>query len=220
MDRDDLDPARHRRALEGLARLNALSLAAGIVWPGIREAARAGPIRVLDVATGAGDLPVRLFRRARRSGMPIEFAGCDRSPVAVEFARRRAERAGAEVRFFRHDALDGEPTESADVVICSLFLHHLKRPDAVRLLARLGVAAQRRLFVADLRRSAPGWLLAWAASRAFTGSRVVRTDATRSVEGAFTVGEVREMAEEAGLVGATVRRCRAFRWLLTRERPS
>lgn len=220
MDAPDLDPSLHRRALAGLARLNAMSLAAGIVWPAIERAARVGPIRVLDVATGAGDLPVRLWRRAERRGVPVEFAACDRSPVAVQCARERAERANAEIRFFRHDVLDGESTEAADVVIASLFLHHLDRPDAVRLLSRLRDAARARLVVVDLRRGVAGWLLAWAASRVLTRSRVVRTDATRSVEGAFTIPEVREMAAEAGLTGAVVSRCRAFRWVLEWERTS
>ena len=110
------------------------------------------------------------------------------------------------------------PAEPADVVTCSLFLHHLSRDDAVGLLRRLARTARRRLIVTDLDRGMPGWLLAWSASRMFTGSPVVRRDATLSVEGAFTAGEAREMAAEAGLPGARVRRCRMFRWRLEWER--
>jgi 2-polyprenyl-3-methyl-5-hydroxy-6-metoxy-1,4-benzoquinol methylase len=175
-------------------------------------------VRVLDVATGAGDVPIRLFARASRNGLPVTLSGCDASERAVAFARARAASAAADVGFFTHDALAGALPEPADVVTCSLFLHHLSRGDAVRLLGRMAEAARRRVIVADLERGVPGWLLAWTAARVFTGSPVVRNDATVSVESAFTAREARELAEEAGLAGARVTRCRMFRWRLDWER--
>src|SRR5688500_17328761 len=104
MDQPGLDEGRHRQALDGLARINRLSASAGILWPPIRrlceERRRSGdstPMRVLDVACGAGDVPVRLWKRARRRGLPLEVAGCDLSAVAVEYARQRAIREGANI---------------------------------------------------------------------------------------------------------------------------
>src|SRR4051795_12469455 len=82
MDQPDLDAAEHASALRGLARINAVSGSAAILWPTLRDLARAaGPagVRVLDVATGAGDVPLRLWRKARRAGVPLHAAGCDRS---------------------------------------------------------------------------------------------------------------------------------------------
>ena len=93
MDQPTLDPTRHIQALRGLERINYLSGCAGSYWPAIREAAGAAsgkPLRVLDVATGAGDVPLRLWHRAKRAGLNVEIEGCDRSSVAVEHARRRA----------------------------------------------------------------------------------------------------------------------------------
>jgi SAM-dependent methyltransferase len=90
MDRPDLEPARHERALAGLARLNLWSGSAGILWPPLANLARRlrRPLRVLDLASGAGDVPVRLWRRARRAGLSLEIDGCDRSATAVAHARR------------------------------------------------------------------------------------------------------------------------------------
>ena len=47
-------------------------------------------LRVLDVATGGGDVPIHLWSKARRAGLDLRIAGCDRNPSAVEFACRRA----------------------------------------------------------------------------------------------------------------------------------
>src|SRR5207237_7259825 len=79
MDQPDLRPARHVGALCGLARINFWSGSAGILWPPLAELARrlGRPIRVLDVATGAGDVPLRLWRRSRRAGLDFRIDGCD-----------------------------------------------------------------------------------------------------------------------------------------------
>ena len=70
MDRPDLDPLLHQQALLGLERVNFFSRSSAILWRPIRELARTMPgrqLRLLDLATGAGDIPIALWRRARRA---------------------------------------------------------------------------------------------------------------------------------------------------------
>src|SRR6476660_5572180 len=87
MDDPGLDPGEHRRALAGLARLNRVSGSADVLWPAVAKfARRASPgraVRVLDVATGAADVPVGLWRKAKAAGIPLAVDGCDISPTAV-----------------------------------------------------------------------------------------------------------------------------------------
>jgi SAM-dependent methyltransferase len=221
MDQPGLDPAQHARALSGLARINWWSRSAGILWPQLLRQALATrePLRVLDLATGAGDVLIRLSRLARRQGIRLQVEGCDVSAVAVEYARRRAEEAGADVRFFVHDALAGPLLSGYDVVICSLFLHHLKRDQARAFLARMAEQARSLVLVNDLVRCVGGLLLACVGTRLLSRSWVVHTDGPRSVQGAFTVAELRALADEAGLRGAEVERRWPFRMLLTWRRP-
>ena len=138
MDDPALDPAEHRRALRGLARLNWVSDSPGLLWPAVRDLARGGgPVRVLDVATGSGDVPRALAARAARAGLTnVTFAGCDISPTAVESAAR----AAPGLTFFVHDAVRDPLPGGYDVVTCSLFLHHLSEADAVVLLGRMAAA--------------------------------------------------------------------------------
>src|SRR4051794_29309691 len=125
MDQPGLSPDRHAQALGGLARINFWSGSAGILWPPLRDLSRrvGGRLRVLDLASGGGDVPIRLWYRARRAGLDWDVQGCDISPVAVAHAQKAAQRAGASVRFFVYDALNGPPQEPQDAVISSLFLH-------------------------------------------------------------------------------------------------
>ncbi len=203
MDDPDLDAESHRAALRGLARLNRCSAAARTLLPEIRRVAANGPATLLDVATGHADLPVALARRARHAGLDLSIRACDVSPRAVEWARARAECAELAIEILQADALR-DPLPEADVVTCSLFLHHLSEDDASRLLRRLAGAARRLLLVGDLRRSRWSTLLCGTFPRLLTTSRVVHVDAVRSARAAFTVAELRDLAARAGLEGARV----------------
>src|SRR5262245_35162005 len=148
MDRPDVDAGAHHRALDAIARINLVSASSLILWPAIRDLCRerqkAGhthPVRVLDVATGGGDVPIRTWRRARRKGLPVEVAGCDFSPVAVEHARALAARKEADVTFFQLDLLADPLPTGYDVITCSLFLHHLAEEQAVTVLTKMREAA-------------------------------------------------------------------------------
>jgi 2-polyprenyl-3-methyl-5-hydroxy-6-metoxy-1,4-benzoquinol methylase len=222
MDQPGLDPHRHRQALAGLRRVNFWSGSARILWPPLTALARAvapRPVRLLDLATGGGDVPIRLWHKARRAGLPVVIEGCDVNAVAVEHATGRAKQCGANVRFFTADALQGELPAGYDAVVCSLFLHHLTEDQAVGLLRRMGAAAGRLVLVNDLLRSRVGLLLARIGTHLLSRSEVVHVDGPRSVQGAFTVEEARALAERAGLSGATVERRWPCRFLLTRVRP-
>ena len=221
MDQPGLPPARHAQALDGLARINFWSGSAGILWPPLRDLAvrQGGRLRLLDLATGAGDVPIRLWRRAARAGLTWEVHGCDVSPVAVAYARERARAAAAGVQFFVHDALSGPPPDGFDAVVCSLFLHHLDEDQAVNFLGRMAATAGRLVLVSDLERSRAGLALARLGTRLLSASPVVHVDGPRSVEGAFTPDEVRSLAGRAGLRGATVVRRWPCRYLLAWARP-
>lgn len=225
MDQPGLDPAEHERALAGLRRINAISrCSASLLAPILELAARLPerPLRVLDLACGGGDTAIDLARMARRRGIALSVEGCDLNPEAVRIAALNAARRGTAVRFFQADALadpwaEGPGAASPDgydVVLCSLFLHHLDDHDAERLLALMGRRARRLVLVNDLIRSPLGFALAWAGTRLLSRSPVVHTDGPLSVRGAFTAAEVAAMAERAGLDGAELRRCWPERYLL------
>lgn len=221
MDQPGLPQAEHDRALSALSRVNALSLVAGRIWSAVgeMEARSPGkPVRVLDIACGGGDVAVDLARRASASPR-VTIHGCDVSPVALDHARRRAARAGVQVDFFHADLIrDGIPA-GYDLVACSLFLHHLSEPEAVRLLVSAREAAPV-LVLQDLRRGRMGFLLAWGVLRLISRSRIAHVDGPRSVEGAFSIPEVAALAEQAGLTGADIRSCWPERFILTYRRPA
>ncbi len=221
MDDPSLDDAVHRRALLALRRINWWSRSDATVWKAIEslapDPAGGRPLTILDIASGGGDLAIRLAKMAERERRDVWIDGCDISPTAIAFASEQAAAANLNnVRFHLCNALDEPfPQSKYDVIMCSLFLHHLTQNDAVRLLQRMRESAARLVLIDDLRRTTGGYWLAWLGCRILTSCYVVHIDGPMSVEGAFTTDEARVLAETAGLKGASIRTHWPQRFLLT-----
>jgi SAM-dependent methyltransferase len=220
MDDPAIDPAEHRRALEGLARINRWSRSDAVVWPVVKEVARRHsnrPIKMLDVATGAGDVPIALWRRAKLAGINVELSACDVSPTALDYAARNAAKCEAPIRFFQHNVVCDPLPGDYDLVVCSLFLHHLSETEATTMLRHMKDSADV-VGVNDLARSRMNYVMVWLATRLLSRSPVVHFDGPASVQSAFTPSEAKALAERAGLIGAEVASRPPCRFLLTWSR--
>jgi 2-polyprenyl-3-methyl-5-hydroxy-6-metoxy-1,4-benzoquinol methylase len=220
MDEPGLSVPAHRSALVGLGRTNAICGVAKVIWRGIQKAGAVPtigqPLRILDIAAGGGDVLVGVARMAARYGVRVEARGGDLNATAVEFAQQRADQSRVRgVRFFHLDALRDPLPAGYDVVMCTLFLHHLEEPQAVELLRNMSNAARKCVLVDDLRRTKLGFACAWVGCRLLTRSPIVHTDGPLSVQSAFTIDEVTRLADAAGLHGARFQRHWPQRFLMT-----
>lgn len=229
MDGAGLDRALHEEALTALHRVNRVSGTSGRAWREVTRLWEEGrrPVRVLDVACGGGDVLLDLSGRARRRGVQVDLVGCDSSAVALEWARARASEAGEGDTFrptFEQLDVTSDPLpRGQDLVLCTLFLHHLSEEEAARLLVAMAAACSGVLLVQDLRRTLLGFALAWLGLHTLTSSQVARADGLTSVRAAFDLAEARALVHAAGLAGAEVRPCWpqrfTLRWARGGERP-
>jgi len=218
MDDPQLEASRHVAALDGLARLNLLSGSARLVWKPILDLTRRRgleKVRVLDVATGSGDLPIALWHRAQKARLDFEIHGVDVSERALDYARERAAAARARIGFSQLDVLEQDLPDGFDVVVSSLFLHHLSADQGRHLLSAMAGATRHLVVISDLVRNRRGLLLTEFAVRIFTRSDVVHIDGPRSVRAAFSRDEVGHLALEAGLEGVSVKPRWPCRFVLT-----
>jgi len=221
MDQPDIAHDEHAAALAGLGRLNWASGTAAQLYAPIGRLARehaVSQLRVLDVASGGGDVAARLIDCGRRQGLQLEVVGLDCSAQACGIARgRHSEVSG--LRFEQADAIADPLPSGFDVIVSSLFLHHLQESEAASLLVKMSQAARLGVVVSDLRRTTLGWWIAQLACRTLSRSPVVHYDGPRSVEGAFTLGEMRSLCEAAGLANASIKKCWPWRMLITWSQP-
>ena len=219
MDDPTLPAREHDRALRGLARLNAVSRAHRLLWPRVRALADRvqRPLRVLDLASGAGDQPTRLDAVARRHGTRLEWILSDCSAHALERAHAHATASGVRCEAVRVDALR-EPLPEADLVLNGLFLHHFDPEEVVRILGAMRRAARLAVGVTDLRRTRSALALVWLGAHGLSRSAVVHHDAAASVRAAHAPEEMRAMTARAGMDEATIEVADAVRWRLWWER--
>jgi 2-polyprenyl-3-methyl-5-hydroxy-6-metoxy-1,4-benzoquinol methylase len=218
MDDPALDPTLHATALKALGRINRISRTFQRVTAAIQASTRGagpGPLKILDIASGGGDLALGLSQFAKRNRLQWEVSGADISPYAVEHSSRKAQAAGLDTRFFPLDAVNQHPPEAYDVVMCSLFLHHLSNEDAGKLLKNMAASARRLVLIDDLLRSHAGYWLAWLGCRLLTRSYIVHHDGPASVKSAFQLDEVAQLANQCGLMNHKIVRHWPERFMMT-----
>ena len=219
MDDPLLGQREHDAALRGLRRINRISRSSHQLWKVLRrQAGDLGnqPLRVLDVASGGGDTVVALSKRAHLNGIRIELDGCDISSHATSHARKLADaKSPIKNEFFTRDVLTGGLPDGYHVIMCSLFLHHLTKEEAIDLMRSMAASCLSCLLIDDLRRTSLGYALAWSGCRLLSRSPVVHFDGPQSVKAAFEDAEVHQLAENAGLSGYRLRRHWPQRFLLS-----
>jgi SAM-dependent methyltransferase len=166
-----------------------------------RAADRGEAVTLLDVGTGAADVPLALLGDWERRGRRLEVTAVDDRPEVVAAARAITPGLDAHPRL-RLAVADGRalpwPDDSFDVAHCSLLLHHLDERSAVALLREMVRVSRRGIVVNDLRRGRHLWLGAWLLAHVATRNRYTRHDAPLSVRRAWTPGEARALLAVAG----------------------
>ena len=188
------------------------------IKPLTKNSQQSKTLRILDIATGGGDIPVALVKAAAIDGVQIEIVGSDLSESSVTYASQYALKKQAQVDFIQLDALNDPLPENFDVVMTNLFTHHLDPPDVIKLLIKMAGAAKQMVLVNDLVRSEISYALVWLGTRLLSRSPVVQYDGPVSVQGSFTGEEFLRMARKAGLEGCEIRPCPPCRQILVWKR--
>lgn len=223
MDEPGQDPAELARSLVDLQHVNRWLGGYRVVLHHLGWLVARHPrtrYRVLDVATGSADIPLKVAAWARSRGIRMEIVATDNHPTTLEFARRNT--AGdADVRVEAADALRLPYEDDAfDFAMCSTALHHFDaRADLLRVLGEMHRVARVGGLVNDLRRSRPAYVGARLLAVTFWRRHPVTAhDGPLSVRRAFTRAELADLARAAGLPGARAHRHEPFRVALTWER--
>jgi 2-polyprenyl-3-methyl-5-hydroxy-6-metoxy-1,4-benzoquinol methylase len=153
-------------------------------------------VRMVDLATGSGDIPRLIVDLARKIGAKVEIDALDRQSATLKIARGLSA-AYPEISYIEADILEWRSEELYDIVFCSLVLHHFSDRDAVRVLRRCRDLSRKFVLVSDLRR---GWLArigAYLLTALIFREPMTRHDARVSVARAFSFDEMNDLAHQA-----------------------
>jgi SAM-dependent methyltransferase len=156
--------------------------------------------RILDLATGYGDIPRMIVDWARARQISVKIEAVDFQPATLELAQKRSE-AYPEIQFIRADARTFTDQLTYDLVLCTLALHHFSEEDAVKILRRACELSHDKVLISDLERN----LLTKACVHTITATlfrdRMTKHDGRLSAQRAFSFAEFDELAQRAGWRG-------------------
>ena len=171
-------------------------------------------LSLLDLGTGAADIPVAIVRWARARDIDVHIDAVDVNPAICALARDNVA-AYPEITIHEADvfALPFVP-ESFDFVHCAMFLHHFPQAEAAQILRIMHQFARKGVIVNDLHRHRMAfYAIKWLA-RILSRSPMFRHDAPLSVLRGFRRRDFEELAHLSGLDRLVIKRRWPFRFLV------
>jgi SAM-dependent methyltransferase len=192
-----------RECLHDIARVNRLTFAyrPTISWMDELIAARPspiGPLRVVDVGCGDGDMLRRIDAWAAKREVSVALTGIDLNPDAIR-AAREATPPTQQIQWIVGDALANAAIGDIDVVICSLLTHHLTDPQIVQFLQWIERTTRCGWFVNDLHRKQIPYHLFRLWAPFTTWHPFVKNDGAVSIRRSFVVEDWQRLCAVAGL---------------------
>ncbi|HYH81637.1 MAG TPA: methyltransferase domain-containing protein [Longimicrobium sp.] len=223
MDEPGQDPRQLAVSLADLRRVNrwlggtrvVLRHLAGLVERHPRE-----HYRILDVATGSGDIPLQIARWADEEGLDVDVVATDNHETTLELAREHVDHELSVRAAFADARRLPFADEEFDIALISTALHHFDdERDCVRVLRELHRVSRIGFIVNDLARSRTALLGArLLAATVWRRHPVTRHDGPLSVRRSFTPDELRALAAKAGFGKGRVHAHFPFRVALVVEK--
>ena len=161
------------------------------------------PLHIVDVGCGGGDMLRRIAIWARSRGVAVKLTGIDLNPYAARAARELT--GESSIEWVTGDVLAYQPSTPIDVVLSSLFTHHLTGVEIVNFVRWMERVAERGWFINDLHRKIGSYygfkILAWA----MRWHRFVRHDGPVSIRRSFLREDWEGYCAAAGLREPDVR---------------
>ena len=198
MDRPQPVSSELEKNLRNIRQLNRFFGSHRLVLHFLRRWIKPGDhVRIVDLATGSGDIPRLIVDLARKIGATVEIDALDRQSATLEIARKLSGNY-PEISYIDANILEWQPADPYDIVLCSLALHHFSDEDAVRLLRRCRELSHKFVLVSDLRRGLLATIGVYLLTVLIFREPMTRYDGRVSAARAFSFAELDDLAGRAG----------------------
>ena len=198
MDRPQLVSSELEKDLRNIRQLNRFFGSHRLVLHFLRRWIKPGDhVRIVDLATGSGDIPRLIVDYVQKIGAKVEVDALDRQSATLEIARKLSGNY-PEISYIDANILEWQPADPYDIVLCSLALHHFSDEDAVRLLRRCRELSQKFVLVSDLRRGLLATIGVYLLTALIFREPMTRYDGRVSAARAFSFAELDDLAGRAG----------------------
>ena len=187
-----------------------------VVFEGLKKILKDTPqnqkVRILDIGSGGGDTLKEIYKYFQAE-YDLELVGVDLKEDCIQYSNQNCE--GYPIQFIQSDYKDYlEQSPSFDIIICSLFCHHLPKEDLITLFSNMNKFATKGGLMNDLHRHFLAYYSIKWLTNAFSKSYLVKNDACLSVARSFSKKEIQSIMESANITNYQLYWKWAFRWLL------
>lgn len=172
--------------------------------------------RIVDVGCGSGDTLREIARWAQREGYDLALTGVDMHAACLDYARAQHDQSECQTPIHWHCADYRDYTQECDIVLSSLFCHHLNDAQMSGFCHWIRSRARFGYLINDLHRHPLAYHSFVLLSQLLSRSPMVKYDGPLSVRKAFTRRELQSLFQQAGLRPRIVWRW-AFRYLVMGE---
>ncbi|MUP45705.1 methyltransferase domain-containing protein [Gramella sp. BOM4] len=200
MDDFNLQGPELKRTLKDLENINFLLGGNSITLDGVKHLVRKHPEKkkfcIIDVGCGNGDLIRRLANWGRKNDYSLRLTGIDANSHAIELARKDSE-AFPEIDYKNLDIFSDQfQSLEADIILCTLTLHHFKNDQILSLLKAFYQQAKIGIVINDLHRTRLAYFLFQLFCAGFVRNEIARKDGLTSILRGFKKVEVESFAKE------------------------
>jgi 2-polyprenyl-3-methyl-5-hydroxy-6-metoxy-1,4-benzoquinol methylase len=216
MDAPDLSREDFHTNLREIVTINKYLGGANITWKGIKTLDDGGELTLTDIGAGAGDVFDYIDKKLSQSDKSrFHFEAVDIQPDAETFSQEAFPHLTRRIRWTiadYRDHLSGK--EKTDVVLASLFCHHLTDEELIEFLQLSLQNTRKGIVINDLHRHPFAYYSIKCLTRWFSNSHFSKNDAPLSVLRGFTHSEWTRLLLKAGIANFSISWQWAFRYLI------
>ena len=214
LDADDVSFADIKTCMKELNTVNTLLGGHSITLAGIKEfKGTNSALHICEIGCGGGDNLVAIAKKYADTDLNLRFTGVDIKKECIEFAAQQYPHLNVQwvtSDYSKVDFGDDKP----DVIFSSLFCHHFKDEELVKMLQWMYQNSISGFFINDLQRNSIAYYLIKALTAAFSKSHLVKHDAPLSVARGFTKKDWKTYFVKAGITNYSIQGKWAFRYLI------
>lgn len=175
-------------------------------------------IKIFEIGSGGGDNLRAIEHFLSKKKIPYLLGGVDLKEDCVRFAEK-FEKQDSKIKYEIADyQLATFPDGQPDVIFNSLFCHHFRDEDLVKMLQWMHKNSEIGFVIADLHRHPLAYYSIKWLTALFSKSYLVKNDAPLSVLRGFTRNEWEILLAKAGIKNYKIKWKWAFRWLILVEK--
>ncbi|MBL0048413.1 MAG: methyltransferase domain-containing protein [Bacteroidetes bacterium] len=168
---------------------------------------------IADIGCGGGDNLIAIAKWANKNNIKVQLTGIDMKNEAIGYAIKNCSKY-PNIHFITSDYKLTQFKEPVDVIVSSLFCHHLNEQELVDCMVWMNQYAQVGFLINDLHRNKIAYYSIKWLTAVFSKSYLVKNDAAVSVSRGFIKSELEKLLFESGIKNYSIKWKWAFRYLI------